>query len=895
MSAAVFGICLVTGLGGLGICPMTGPGRRFRLQMTAEVGGSAGLGAGVLGDPCHALLGRPHPMNRWSKISGFGAAAATVLAVGGLAIVAAPGRAGAPAGGVAREADDSPPVNLNNGHLGSPDQVAHARQQAKSIPVGDQASWQFVGPTNIGGRVVDLAVDPTTAPSTVYAAVSSGGIMKSTDGGTTWAPAWPASDTQAMGALARGPDGTLWAGTGEANPSGGGDTFLGDGIYKSADGGASWQQWGLPDSGAFGRIAVNPDNPGQVFAAASGWISPISSQRGLYELTNGGKDWKLALAPPNDTTGAIDVAIDPANPDIILASLWDRSRNNGAFHYGGTGSGLYRSTDGGATWTRLDNTAITGPVCSWDQSGSGLNTDPDLGRIGIAFAPSDPNRVYIQTSGANGPDKGFYISDNAGASWTCGAGEPGAPGAGYEWVFGRLWVDPANENHIFAADVNLRESVNGGQTWIDNSDWTRAALQPQGTFSLDTPHADQHAMAWDPNVPGRVYLGDDGGAYVSTTNGDQPNGQPPTSSIATKRNWLHGTVEPWTQSYHFSVSHQDPTRMVTGLQDNGSSRSWLTGVEPTDLNIWNQYGSGDGHWVQINPQNQNVYYECLQPSPPAESCARFTDNGTSRTTANFSRPFPAGTRLTVDTPLVLDPADPNYVYIAGTSIARSGDGVVNGPGAWTLISPTTPDSPDSLPGPVPPSEVNPDAYYANEYGAVTQIAPAKTTGTPTTPASTIYAGTDTGKLWKTTNATASPASDVAWTQLGAGVLPQQWVTAIVVDPANADHVYVSFSSYKEGDLAANVWQTTDGGATWVNISGNLPDAPVWMLTFDQPRGQLYVTTDFGVFYLKNGRKNWARLGSGLPNAPVLDLKLSSDGSTIFAATFGRGIYQIPAP
>lgn len=750
-------------------------------------------------------------------------------------------------------------------------QVAQARRQAAAIPTGYHAPWRFVGPTNIGGRVVDLAVDPTTTPSTVYAAVSSGGIMKSTDGGMTWAPAWPSSDVQAMGALARSPDGTLWAGTGEANPSGGGDTFLGNGIYKSTDGGKTWRFWGLPGSGAFGRIAVSPDNPDQVWAAASGWLSPISSQRGLYELTNGGKDWKLALAPPNSTTGAIDVAVDPANPNIILASLWDRYRNNGAFHYGGVGSGLYRSTDDGRTWTRLNNSDISGPVCSWDQTGSGLNVSPDLGRIGIAFAPSDPSRVYIEFSGANGPDKGFYVSNDAGATWQCGGGEPGAPGAGYEWVFGRLWVDPANANHIFAADVSLRESTDGGNTWHNSTG----------------QHSDQHAMAWDMNDPGTVYLGNDGGVYVSHQNGASGS-------------WAHAQVEPWNQSYHLSVSQQDPLRLVTGLQDQGSIRTWTPGVEPTDLTQWNRYGGGDGHWVQINPDNELTYYECLQPSPPRVNCSRFVDSAATgpatTTVTRFSTPgWPAGTRITTDMPLVLDPADPNYVYIGGTAIARSGDGVVSGSGAWTLISPDTPDSADSLPGAVPPSEVNPDTFYANEYGAVTEIAPAKSTGTPTSPASTIYAGTDTGKVWKTTNATASNPSDATWTQLGAGVLPHKWVTSIVVDPADANHAYVSFSNYKEGDLAANVWETTDGGATWTNISGNLPNAPVWMLTYDQAHRQLYAGTDFGAFYLKNGRKNWARLGTGLPDAPVLDLKFTGNGKTIYAATFGRGIYQVPTP
>jgi photosystem II stability/assembly factor-like uncharacterized protein len=795
---------------------------------------------------------------------------ALAVAIGG-GTAALMNSAAAPPRADAGEAADAPPLNLDNGQPVSAAQVTLAQRQATRIPIGDHAPWRFVGPTNIGGRVVDLALDPTASPTTVYAAVSSGGIMKSTDGGMTWVPAWPSSNTQAMGALARGSDGTLWAGTGEANPSGGGDTFLGNGIYSSADGGRTWHLRGLPDSGAFGRIVVNPDNPNEVWAAASGWLSPISSQRGLYHLTNGGKDWKLALAPANATTGAIDVAVDPANPDIILASLWDRHRNNGAFFYGGTGSGLYRSADGGKTWTRLDNSDITGPVCSWDETRSGLNVSPDLGRIGIAFAPSNPNRVYIQSAGTNGPDKGFYVSNDAGRTWTCGAGEPGAPGAGYEWVFGRLWVDPVNENHVFAADVSLRESTDGGATWRDSS----------GT------HADQHAMAWDPNVPNLVYNGDDGGVYISTKNG-------------TSGTWRHARVEPWNQSYHLSVSQQDPKRMVTGMQDQGSNRTWKPGVEPTDLTQWNPYFGGDGHWVQFNPDNELVYYACFQPSPPFEDCARFVDSaatGPATTKSTFfSKPdWPARTRITTDTPMVIDPADPNYVYIGGTSIARSGDGVVSGPGAWTLISPTDPHSPASLPGRIAPDEINPDPFYVREYGAITQIAPAKSTGTPTSPATTIYAGTDTGKVWKTTNATASPASNVTWTQLGAGVLPRQWVTSIVVDPTDANHVYASFSSYKQGDLAANVWETTDGGATWRNISGNMPDAPVWMLTYDQPRNQLYAGTDFGAFFLKNGKKNWGRLGSGLPDVPVFDLKLSGDGNTIFAATFGRGIYQIPTP
>jgi hypothetical protein len=264
---------------------------------------------------------------------------------------------------------------------------------------------------------------------------------------------------------------------------------------------------------------------------------------------------------------------------------------------------------------------------------------------------------------------------------------------------------------------------------------------------------------------------------------------------------------------------------------------------------------------------------------------------TTSTSTNFTTPpWPSNTRVEVAMPMVLDPADPDYVYVGGTSIARSGDGVVN---SWTLISPPTPDDPASLPGVVPDPEINRDTYYANEYGAVTAIAPAKTTGTPTTPSSTIYAGTDTGLLWKTTNATAASGSEVHWTRLGEGVLPTTWVTSITVDPTDADHVYASFSSYKEGDRAANVWETTDGGTTWRNISSDLPNAPIWRVLYDEQHHVLYVAHNLGVFVSSDDGGHWYKISKGMPNAPILDLGLSADHSLLFAANYGRGVYQLP--
>ncbi|MGW5672362.1 WD40/YVTN/BNR-like repeat-containing protein [Micromonospora sp. NPDC003776] len=715
------------------------------------------------------------------------------------------------------------------------EQVERSKRQAAAIPRGAGGAWSLVGPSNVGGRVVDLVVDPRN-PDTVYTAVSGGGVWKSTDAGEHWAPAWPDGQTQVMGALAMGPDGTLWAGTGEANPSGGGLTYFGDGIYKSTDGGATWQHWGLIDSAAIGRIVVDPTDPQRVFVAASGSISRSVSQRGIYRVDNGGKDWKLVLAPPNDTTGGIDLAVDPSNHNRVFAALWDHKRNNGARTYGGIGSGLFRSDDGGDSWRRLEN--IVGPLSSYDQTGTGLHADASLGRIGVALAPSNPQRVYVVFGSPYGPDKGFYVSNDGGDSFTVG-GRPGASG-GYQWWFGRLWVDPANPDHLFSADVNLRESVDAGATWRTSGG----------------VHADQHAMQWDPNVPNRVYLGNDGGMYRSDNNGAGGS-------------WKHASYEPWNQSYHLAVAADDPNRLATGLQDNGSVRTWTATAEPGDLSQWNAFGGGDGHEVVIDYTDHDIYYECLQVG----SCRRHEDVG------GVTRNIPLGarhsSRITTDAPLILDPNNPEVVYFGGNVLDRSTDRGAT----FTQISPPG----DALTGPVPAEEDDLGPFYSNQYATITWIAPAKTAP------NTIYLGTDTGRLWKTTDLGAH------WTEFTGKGLPQRWVNAIVVDPTDADHVYVAYSGYREGDESANIWQTTDGGRTWSNISGNLPNAPVEMITYDQPQHQLYAATDFGVFYLKNGKKNWSRLGQGLPATSVLDIKLTGDGSTIYAATFGRSVWKLPVP
>jgi photosystem II stability/assembly factor-like uncharacterized protein len=288
-------------------------------------------------------------------------------------------------------------------------QVARARVAARTLANGQSGAqlaattWEFVGPTNIGGRIVDIAVDPV-APDTIYVAAATGGVWKSTDRGAQFTSIWPATNPQSMGALVIASNGTLFAGTGEANPGGGSVTYGGAGVYRSVDGGASWERVGLTNSGAIGRLAVDPTDPQHIFVAAAGDLFNPGGERGVYESTDSGSTWTQVLNGDNDTSGAVDLAIDPLNPNRVFAAMWDHRREPDLRRYGGVGSGLYRSTDGGTNWERLTN-GLPGPGAT-------------IGRIGVALAASNPQRVYAIVNQANGLFEGFYRSDDGGNSWT---------------------------------------------------------------------------------------------------------------------------------------------------------------------------------------------------------------------------------------------------------------------------------------------------------------------------------------------------------------------------------------------------------------------------------------------------------------------------------------------
>lgn len=685
--------------------------------------------------------------------------------------------------------------------------AALASETERSEPRLAAARWRFVGPTNIGGRVVDIAVDPVAA-DTIYIAAATGGVWKSTDKGARFNSIWPAENPQSIGALVITSNGTLFAGTGEANPGGGSITYPGGGIYRSTDGGANWQNVGLPNSHTIGRLAVDPTNPQHVFAAVTGDLYNPGGERGVYKSTDSGSTWTQVLAGDNGTTGAVDLAIDPTNPNRVFAAMWDHLREPDLRTYGGLGSGVFRSTDGGSNWQRLTN---------------GLPASgPNIGRIGIALAPSNPQRLYVIVNQTNGFFQGFYRSDTGGDSWTMLPNDGNLSGAqsSYGWWFGRVWVDPLDQAHIFGAGVYLCESSNGGSSFT-------------AQFS---PHADHHAMAWDSKVINRVYLGNDGGVYRSDVNGSNDH-------------WTFGVRQPFTQFYSVDVSEQDDTRLVGGAQDNGANRSYPGSG-------WNSYIGGDGEETLIDPVNQDRVYGCYQYG----ACSRSTDGGNSNIDFTFST---VSSRRNWFTPLQFNPSDPTVIYYAGDRVNRSTDYGVH----WSVISPDLTGGPGR------------DPNYP--FGTCTTLAGSKTDP------SRILAGTDDGRVWFTTN------NGVNWTQVTDSDLPGTWVTRVMVDPANAQVNYATFSGFRAGVEQPYVLKTIDGGTTWTNISGNLPQAPVNDIVV--LGSTLYVGTDVGVFRSTNGGRTWRTAGRSLPSVPVTDLEYRVASNTLYAATFGRGMYMLALP
>lgn len=655
--------------------------------------------------------------------------------------------------------------------------------------------WEFAGPINIGGRITDIEIS-SFQQDTYYVGAASGGIFKTTNAGASWEPIFDDQPFLSIGdiELSQNESNLVWVGTGEPNAGGGSLAYDGNGVYKSEDGGISWENKGLSNVGSIGKVKLDPNDDARVYVAAMGPLFRKDNNRGVYRTTNGGENWEQVLFV-SDSTGVIDMAIHPTNGDIVYATSWERIRRPNARQYGGETSGIYRTTNGGNTWVELT---------------AGLPTlTAQKGRISIDISKSNPNVLYAMYADAIGNVQGVYKTINGGDSWTQ-VNSSQLVNVGFHWWFEGIFVDPTNENTIYYLGLNVQKSTNGGDSWFN---------------AFPNVHVDQHALAFNPSVLGEVLLGNDGGFYKSSNDG--------ASSVK-------DLSLPITQFYRFHVDFQNPDKIYGGAQDNGTIRT-TTG----DLNNWLIINGGDGFQPLVDPTNTSVIYALSQ-------------NGNLRkSTNNAASFFPATTgilstdRKNWDTPIVFDPSNPQILYYGANRLYKS----VNAAGNWTPISSDLSNGPHSgnlVFGTIISisiSNLNSDKIVVGTDDGnvwITQNGGANWTKisddlpnrwvtkvlTDPEDANTIYVtfsgyryGEDTGHVYKSTDNGSS------WTDISIS-LPDVPINSIAKD------------SYGNLYLATDIGVLATGneGANWEILGANLPSVVVTDLHIHEPSEMLYVAT-----------------------------------------------------
>ena len=754
--------------------------------------------------------------------------------------------------------------------------------------------WRNVGPSNFMGRVSDVQGIP--GPSkTLYVAAAGGGIWKSNNNGITWRPIFDDKDVVAFGMLAIAPSDTnvIYAGTGEPNSR---NTIEpGNGVYKSTDGGAHWTHVGLVSSQHIGRIQVDPRNASVVYVAALGPAWKSGGERGLYKTTDGGGTWKLIKAGANDKTGAIDVQLDPSNPDIVYLSMWERYRTPYSLNSGGVGSGLFKSTDGGTTWTEI--------------KGSGYPEGPK-GRIGIAVSRSNPQVVYALTEASSvepGPVKfqrnpaanGLYRSADGGKTWQHMNNIDTRP-----FYYSQVRVDPKDENRVYFSSTQLQVSNDGGKTNLN---------------AAQNVHVDDHALWIDPNDGERWVLGMDGGIAITYDRGG---------------NFWYPRNLPIGQFYDVSYDFDVPYNICSGAQDNGAwcgptrrrsatlnNTYWFTisggdgfytAQDPTDTAmVWGEsQGAGvqqtnlrTGERGRVNKPSWNERYRMWE-----DSIAIVRGDPLKPASAEAERKIAAyrvqqkkdsaelQIRYNWESPFFLSPHNPQVFYLGGSRVLKS---LKRGEDLFPI-------SPDLSVKTDPAQErqrlarldtvekytggITLDLTGAEAYGTVVSLAES-----PLKPG-LLLAGTDDGNVWITHN------DGGAWESLTAKFAPLgvPWDAYVVrLEPSHFDTLtfYVAFENHRWNDFKPYLFVTNDGGKTFTSLVNNLPSSSpadyLHVVREDPHNRDLLLVGSSRTAYVSIDRgKTWTRFASNLPTVPVFDLQIHPRDRELIAATHGRSLWVV---
>jgi photosystem II stability/assembly factor-like uncharacterized protein len=708
-----------------------------------------------------------------------------------------------------------------------------------------QPRWQFLGPTNISGRMTDVAVvEPKGRNYTIYVAGATGGVWRTANEGVTWEPIFDREITTSVGDITLAPSNQsiIWIGTGEANIFR--SSNAGAGVWKSTDAGRTWTHMGLTGTNTIPRILIHPTNPEIVYVAAGGneWTS--NPDRGVYKTTNGGRTWEKVLFV-DDMTGANDLVMDPSNPNTIYASTWQRVRrkwNDPRVEPGFDKSSIYKTTDAGKTWK---------PIVS------GLPEPKFRGRIGIDIARSNPRVLYafvdnyeIARQAAAGELNAYglqaapvirgatvFRSDNGGESWRRVSEYDRTMerlAGTYGWVFGQIRVDPTNENKIYVMGVPLVVSDDAGKTWR----------------TLRGMHGDHHGMWIDPLNPNYVVNVNDGGIAITYDGGT---------------NWrtFYDNL-PLVQFFNVQYDVASPFRVYGSIQDHGSRRGVVDlsrGRHNIPAQSWENAPGGEGTIHATDPRDPNIVY-----STSFYGSLSRDDLGRNNRTLIVPRTRPGEPPLRMQwlTPFILSPHNPDVIYHGAQHLYRS----VDRGQTWERISADLTFNDPAKYGDIPYQTIFSIAESPFRFGL-------------------IYAGTDDGRVHMTRD------GGKTWGEITGTLVPGKFIAEIVASAYDEGTVYLVQNGKRDDDFAPYVWKSTDYGRTWVSIVNNLTSGPVNVIKEDpKNRNVLYVGTDQGAYASVDGGRSWNALPTGLPSTYVHDLIIHPRDDIMVAATHGRGMFAM---
>jgi photosystem II stability/assembly factor-like uncharacterized protein len=708
--------------------------------------------------------------------------------------------------------------------------------------------WRNIGPANMAGRISDIeAVEAN--PAIVYVGSASGGVWKSENAGTTWTPIFENYPVASIGDIAifqPNPE-IIWVGTGEDCVRN--SVSWGDGVYKSTDGGKTFVNVGLPESHHIGKVITHPTNPDIAYVAAQGHLWDFNPERGVYRTTDGGKTWQKLTngLPTDDKTGASDIMMDPSNPDILYAGLWQRLRRPYIFESGSANGGIYKSTNGGNSWTKLT---------------AGLPTG-NIGKVGLTIHRNNPRILSAIVEAASSddlatPGSGIYRSEDAGATWTYVNNQNSRP-----FYYSHIQLDPNDPNRLYYMVVPARVSDDGGRTFNRN---------------LTGIEGDFHAMWIDPANSKRFYIGNDKGASVTYDEGH---------SFIMFDNMDIG------QYYAITLDNRDPYYIYGGLQDSGN---WGGPSNSRDYNgiltdHWWKFHSGDGFHTTVDPDDWTTVFTETQNGNVRRLDADFRQTGTGVTprgqnilnldevTAREGEE--PSFRYNWSSPLILSPHNSRTLYLGGNYLMRSTDRGES----WSIISPDL-----STKDPDYTTRGTPAGFLGERGGAETHATMVSVVESSLRPG-VIWVGTDDGNVQLTRDGGTTwanvrdnlPTSDVP---------ARTWVSRVEPSHFDAATAYVSFDGHRNANFRPYIYKTTDYGQTWTNVMANLPaKGPVYVVKEDlRNPSLLFAGTEYGVFASIDGGGSWHRMMSDMPTVAVHDLVIHPRDNDLVAATHGRSLW-----